>query len=122
MKVTSKVSSKKLKLLNKDIIESLVMTADALKSDVQQSKTMPFKTGSTQNRDTFVDNTDKTKGQVRIVTSNPYARRLYFHPEYKFSKNVNSKAGGMWFDPYIDGAKKNFAKKTFSKIMRNKTK
>lgn len=120
MKVTSKVFNKELRNIDKKAIDSLVMTADALKSDVQQSQTMPFDTGSTQNRDTFVDDTDKNKGEVRVVTSNPYARRLYFHPEYKFSKDKNPKAGGLWFNPYVDGNKKDFVPKTFAKFMKGK--
>lgn len=120
MKVTSKVFNRELKNIDKKAIDSLVMTADALKIDVQQSQTMPFDTGSTQNRDTFVDDTDKNKGEVRVVTSNPYARRLYFHPEYNFSKDKNPNAGGLWFNPYVDGNKKDFVPKTFAKFMKGK--
>lgn len=120
MKVTSKVFNRQLKNIDNKAIQSLVMTADALKSHVQQSETMPFDTGALQNRDTFVDATDKNKGQVRVVTSNPYARRLYFHPEYKFSKAGNKKAGGLWFEPYVSGNEKDFVRKTFARFMKGK--
>ncbi len=120
MKVTSKVFNKELRNIDKKAIESLIMTADALKSDVQQSQTMPFDTGATQNRDTFVDDSNKNRGEVRVVTSNPYARRLYFHPEYNFKKDKNPNAGGLWFDPYVSGNKKDFVPKTFAKLMKGK--
>ena len=120
MKVTSKVFNKELRNIDKKAIECLVMTADALKSDVQQSQTMPFDTGALQNRDTFVDDSNKNKGKVRVVTSNPYARRLYFHPEYNFRQDRNSHAGGLWFDPYVSGNKKDFVPKTFAKFMKGK--
>ncbi|AJH78126.1 MULTISPECIES: minor capsid protein [Heyndrickxia] len=33
-----------------------------------------------------------------IVWDTPYARRLYYHPEYNFSKDKNPHARGLWFD------------------------
>ena len=44
------------------------------------------------------------------------------HPEYNFRKNKNKNAGGEWFEPYINGNKKDFAKKKFAKIMKGKLK
>lgn len=34
-------------------------------------------------------------GQLEYRT--PYARRLYYHPEYEFNKEHNAEAGGYWF-------------------------
>ena len=41
-------------------------------------------------------NTQIGSGEVRYRT--PYARRLYYHPEYNFSQEKNSKAGAYWFE------------------------
>lgn len=120
MKVTSKVYVGKVKEINNKAKQCLVETADALKSDLMQSQTMPFDTGALQNRSTFVDDSNKNRGVVRIVTDAPYARRLYYHPEYNFRKDRNENAGGMWFEPYINGDKKDFAKNTFARLMRSK--
>ena len=120
MKVTSKINQAHLKYMKKLCNETLVETADALKSDLQQSSTMPFKEGNLQNRSTFVDDSKKNRGKVSIGFDTPYARRLYYHPEYHFFKGHNAKAGGMWFQPYIDGKKKDFASKAFAKILRGK--
>lgn len=116
VKLNHKNISKILKIAN----QALAETADAVKGNLQQSKTMPFDTGALQNRNTFVDNSKKNVGKVSIVSDTPYARRLYFHPEYNFKTDKNSNAGGEWFEPYINGNKKNFAQKTFAKIMRGK--
>lgn len=35
-------------------------------------------------------------GQLEYRT--PYARRLYYHPEYNFSTEHNPQAGGYWFE------------------------
>lgn len=120
MKVTSKINSSKLNQINSEAVRCLIKTGDALKSDLIQSQTMPFKTGNLQNRSTFLDTSEATKGTVKIVSDTPYARRLYFHPEYNFSKDANPNAGGMWFEPYIDGNKKDFVKKTFETFMKGK--
>ena len=37
-------------------------------------------------------------GEGRIVWQTKYARRLYYNPQYNFSKDVNSNARGLWFE------------------------
>lgn len=133
MKVSVELNHKNITYVKKIANHTLVETADAIKSDLQKSGTMPFgndttdyakkigyKAGSLQNRSTFVDDSNKNNGRASIVSDTPYARRMYFHPEYNFYTGHNSKAGGEWFDPYINGSKKYFAKKTFAKLMRGK--
>lgn len=122
IKVTGKIDHKGNEYIKKLMREALVETADALKIDLQKSQTMPFDTGELQNRKTFVDDSKKKAGKITIVSDGPYARRLYFHPEYKFQKTKNKNASGMWFEPYISGDKKNWASKTFVKIMKGKLK
>lgn len=118
MKVTSRVNAEFLARYKAKAQENLVKTADAMKTDLLQSQTMPFDTGTLQNNSTFVDDSKKKQNKVKIVSDTPYARKLYFHPEYNFQKVKNSKAGGMWFNAYISGDKKDFAAKTFSKLMK----
>lgn len=33
-----------------------------------------------------------------LVWATPYARRLYYNPQYNFSKDVNPNAGGLWYE------------------------
>ena len=118
MKVTGKINSKYLASLKSVAQTNLVKTADAMKTDLVQSQTMPFDTGALQNQSTFVDDSKKKQNKAKIVSDTPYARRLYFHPEYNFKKDGNPNAGGMWFEPYISGNKKDFAIKTFARLMK----
>lgn len=118
MKVTVKLNTANINLIEKAISRNLVKTADALKTDLQQSETMPFKTGQLQNRSTFIDDKEAAMGKVYIVSDTPYARRLYFHPEYNFNRGENKAAGGAWFEPYISGQKKDYAKRVFAKFMQ----
>ena len=77
-----------------------------------------YQGGTLQNNATFIDTSKKAQNKVSIVSDTPYARRLYFHPEYNFYKGANSNAGGMWFSPYITGSKKDYARKIFARFMK----
>lgn len=114
-----KLYSGAIKKLNNAAIVSLEQTAEAIHTDLVQSQTMPFRQGTLQNTATFVDCTHSKNGTVTIVFSTPYARRLYYHPEYNFNKAENPNAGGRWLDPYLEGGKKqNFAVDTFRKLYK----
>lgn len=115
---TVSINKSKLEKLTKAQAVSLVQTADALLTDLRDEQLMPFNTGNLQNDSTSVDDSQKEKGRVSIVSTTPHARRLYFHPEYNFRRNNNSKAGGKWFEPYITGSKKNFARDAFAKLFK----
>lgn len=122
MKVQVKLNRKNIDSISREAMISLIETADATKSDLVQSKTMPFDTGALQNRSTFVDKTDSAKGIVSIVSDTPYSRRLYYHPEYRFKTDKNQNAGGLWFEPYINGNKNKFCQNAFARFMRSKFK
>lgn len=37
-------------------------------------------------------------GLGRIIWDTPYAKRLYYNPQYNFSKDKNPNAQGLWFE------------------------
>ncbi|WP_017379741.1 minor capsid protein [Paenisporosarcina sp. TG-14] len=37
-------------------------------------------------------------GTGELIWETPYARKLYYNPQYKFSKDKNPLAGGLWFE------------------------
>lgn len=119
MRVTSKVNNAKLKQINEDAFLCLLKTADSLKSDLIESQTMPMDSGDLQ-KDLDIYDEEKGAGRVKVGTSLKYGRRLYFHPEYNFRKDRNPNAGGEWFEPYINGNKKDFVEKNFKKFMKGK--
>ena len=93
-------------------------TAYALLDDLKLSGTMPLDTGFLQNDSTFVEVKDFV---FRIISSTPYARRLYFNPQFNFRTDKNPLAGGRWFDPYLPGhAKGDFIPKTFAHFLKEK--
>ena len=119
MNVKVKINHKNLVAIENIEAQALVKTADAIKTDVQQSQTMPFETGALQNRSTFVDKSQAKDFKVSIVSDTPYARRLYFHPEYNFNREHNKNAGGEWFEPYITGEKHDYAQRIFERFMHS---
>ena len=120
MKVDIKLNHKNIQGIIDKAEEALVDTADAVKSDLQLSKTMPFDTGVLQNDSTFINPKKRRLKKVSIVSDTPYARRLYFHPEYNFKTDKNPYAGGLWFNTYIDGDKKEVPRRIFIKMLKGK--
>lgn len=115
---TIKLNEAKLKELTRQQYISLAQTADALVTDLRDSQTMPFDTGNLQNDSTFLDDSQKEQGRVSVVSSTPYARRLYYHPEYNFRTTNNRNAGGKWFEPYISGNKSDFIVNAFKILFK----
>lgn len=75
--------------------------------------------GTLQNVGTRVDFSRSSAGTVSLVSDTPYARRLYFHPEYHFDTGENPHAGGEWFKPYQPGGEKEkFAQKAYAKLYK----
>jgi hypothetical protein len=37
-------------------------------------------------------------GKGQVIWDTPYARRLYYNPQYNFSKDKNPNAQGLWFE------------------------
>lgn len=101
---------------------ALEQTAEYLHTEVVQVQVMPFDTGNLQNESTFIDKTNSREGKVSLVSSTPYARRLYFHPEYHFQKHENPNAGGEWYKDWLPGgSKEKDCKQAFKQIYKRIT-
>lgn len=121
MKVKSTVKINKLRIdaLNKATVTALEQTAEALHTEVQQAQVVPRDTGALQNDKMFVDTSQSHFGRVTLVHEGPYARRLYFHPEYNFKTSENPNARGQWFEPWQKGGKnEEFCSRVFKIIYR----
>lgn len=118
--VTSKIklNAPKIKQLDRAAITSLEKTVSALHTEVVNAQVMPFKSGNMQNDNTYEDYSKSKQGKVSLNTSTPYARRMYFHPEYNFSKEENPNARGNWYEPWTTGKEKDFCKKAFSQFYK----
>lgn len=118
VKSTVTINQRKIKQLSDAQTLALKQTAEALLEDVRRAQVMPFDSSHLQNTATVVDESRAESGTVSIVSQTPYARRLYFHPEYNFQTKYNPNAQGKWYEPWINGDKKDFCKKKFSEIYK----
>ena len=114
-----KLNFPKIRQISQAQVTALEQTAEALHTEVVQAQVIPFDTGNLQNESTFVDYTDSGNGRVSLVSSTPYARRLYFHPEYHFRTDENPNARGKWYDDWLPGGvNANFCREAYKKIYR----
>lgn len=112
------LNKRNIKMLEGNAAKALAMATDATLTDVRTSQRIPFDQGTMQNDQTSKDTSEVAKGKAYIYTSAPQATRLYFHPEYNFQTVNNPNAGAGWFDPWVKGDKKTFAKNAFAKFYR----
>lgn len=97
----------------------LAKTAEALHTEVVQAQVVPRDTGLLQNEAFFVDLSELNFLRATLTHQTPYARRLYFHPEYNFKRDKNPNTKGMWFNDWLPGGKKqNWANDAFAEFMR----
>lgn len=120
MKIT--YNTKNINMINEVAKLALLDTAEAVKTDLVQSQTMPFDTGTMQNDSTYVDDKRVIKGVARLVSDTPYARKVYFDPEITIHQDKNPNAKQRWFDDYISGEKKNLPIKYYQQMLRRRMK
>lgn len=140
MKCTSrvKINHRAVNDLSHAAVKALEMTAEALHTEEVQAGVIPRKTGTLEGEAFFVDKSESASGRVSLVNSTPYARRLYYHPEYHFHQEPweettytkdgeekkdkgdgNPNAKGKWHEDWTAGGKKaNFVPETFKRIYR----
>ena len=75
-----------IRQLESTAIVALEDTTDALLTEIKNAEVMPFDTGNLQNENTFVDYSNSANGVTKIVSSTPYASRLYFHAYIGYSQ------------------------------------
>lgn len=123
VKSTIKLNTRRIRQLDKATIRALEMTAEALHTEVVQAEIVPRDGGALQGEKMFVDMSESNKGHVEVVHEGPYARRLYFHPEYNFQTYENAFAQGKWFEPWLPGGiSEDFAQKAFNKFLKKEGK
>lgn len=117
-KVTIKLDEKKLAELQGRANDALVLIATEVLTDIRNSQVVPFDQGTLEGSG-FVDDSQSQQGQVAVVFDTPYARRLYWHPEYNFRTDKNPHARGRWMDAYLPGYEKaRFIKEAFGKFLK----
>lgn len=113
------LDTSQLSKIDKKIARALALTGKVLQDDIREEMVVPRDTGNLQNESFFVDDKNADKGTVSLRFSTPYARRLYYHPEYNFRQDKNPNAQGMWLVHWLKGGKyQERPKKYFVEIMK----
>ena len=119
VKSTIKLNMARINELSQAAVRALELTAEALHTEVVQAQVMPFDTGHLEEDATFVDYSNSQNGKVTLVSSTPYARRLYYHPEYNFQTKENPNAKGKWLDDWLPGGgEADFAPNAFKRLYK----
>lgn len=122
VKSTVKLNMARIRELTQASVTALEKTAEELHNEVVQAQVFPRDTGTLQNEATFVDCSESGQGKVSIISSTPYARRLYYHPEYHFDKGENPNARGEWYEDWLSGGSKaSFTPKTFKEFYKKES-
>ncbi|QLY79183.1 hypothetical protein [Clostridium intestinale] len=117
VKVTIKLDKTKIGNLEKASQRAFEMTVEAVLSDIKTSAVVPKDTGELE-RSGFVDTSQIKNMVASIVFDTPYARRLYWHPEFNFRTDKNINAQGKWMQMYLDGDKQKFIKETYMNFLK----
>lgn len=80
-------------------------TMAAVRTDMVTAQVIPFDTGTLQNSGGAIEQHEEGGEIVTTlcIGDTPYARRLYFHPEYNFQKGNNPNAQGLWASHWLPG-------------------
>lgn len=119
--VSSRVVINRLRVqqLDQAAITALEKTTEYLHTEIVQDQVIPRDTGTMQNEKFFPDYSMSSEGKTKLVVEGPYARRLYYHPEYNFQKTENPNAKGKWYEDYMpDGKRGNIVPEKFKEIFR----
>lgn len=114
IKASLKLNPKAIKQLEEAMIKALPLTMEAMKTEINNMQVVPKETGNLE--ESVKTGAEENKGYISYNT--PYARRLYYHPEYNFRKDKNPNAQGRWMDSFIHGSKKEWLSKTYGKILK----
>lgn len=114
------MNDKKILLMTKAQKQAALLTMEALKRDIEKAEVVPRDTGKLEEsvmiKTGFLD-----KGTLKLEYNTPYARRLYYHPEYHFHRDENAHAKGKWLEEYIDGSKQDLARDIYKKCFKSIT-
>lgn len=117
MKITFNTTN--INEINENARLALIDTAEAIKTDLIQSQTVPKNKGDLEG-DMFVDDKKAIKGVVRIENPAVYSRKIYFDPEIHIKQGENLNAKQYWFEDYITGTKKDLPMKYYKKMLKRR--
>ncbi|MBU5439496.1 minor capsid protein [Tissierella sp. MSJ-40] len=114
VKANIKLNQSNIKKIQEGMEKSLPLIMEAMKTEINNMQVVPKEIGDLE--ESAVVGVEEGKGYISYNT--PYARRLYYHPEYDFRQDKNPNAQGRWLDPFIHGDKKAWLTVAFGEFLK----
>lgn len=117
-KVTVQLNDSNIAKLADGTEKAMKILLDALETDVSQRQVVPFRDGLL--KDSVSTGTMVKEGYTLgwIGWDTPYARRLYFHPEYNFRQDKHANACGLWMSFYEYGPGRDWIEKSYATALK----
>ena len=118
-----KLNTAKIRFYDRASIRALETTMDQIKANIGQRAVVPREHGDLEKSVEIKRNhIFGDKRDISIIYDTPYARRLYYHPEYDFNRAVNGNAQGKWLEYYFDGEGADYIVEVFKYFMKKEAK
>lgn len=109
-----KFNPQEIKKIKDAAVKALPLTMEAMKSEINNMQVVPKETGNLE--ESAVTGAEGNKGFISYNT--PYARRLYYNPQYNFRTDKNPNAQGRWMDSFVYGPKKDWLTKAYGTFLK----
>ena len=124
-KVEIKLNPSVLESIHRAAQDAALETMGALRGEIVTARVTPRDQGYLEGSGGAVDQFGEGD-QIHTtlcIGDTPYARRLYYHPEYNFQKVNNENAQGLWAEHWlVGGDRESFVPDTFSERMKERMK
>ncbi len=114
VKASIKLNPQAIKKIEEAAAKALPLTMEAMKTEINTMQVVPKETGNLE--ESAATGADGNRGYISYNT--PYARRLYYNPQFNFRTDKNPNAQGRWMDSFIHGPKKGWLAETFGKLLK----
>ncbi|CAK7070159.1 minor capsid protein [Tissierella sp.] len=114
VKVNIQLNQANIKKIQEGMEKALPLTMEAMKTEINNMQVVPKEVGDLE--ESVVTGAENESGYISYNT--PYARKLYYHPEYNFRQDKNPNAQGRWMDPFMHGEKKDWLTDAFGKLLK----
>lgn len=114
IKANLKLNPKAIKKIVDAAIKALPLTMEAMKTEVNNMQVVPKETGNLE--ESAVTGAENIRAFISYNT--PYARRLYYNPQFNFRTDKNPNAQGRWLDSFIYGPKKMWLTQTYGEFLK----
>lgn len=111
--------------ISREALNASLETMGALRTEMLTAKVIPRNTGNLEESGGAIDQFAEGNEvhTTLCIGDTPYARRLYFHPEYNFQTVNNPNAQGEWAQPWAPGGDlEGFVPDTFASRLEERLK